>query len=263
VAFRAGNWTIWLAINKTGRFPNVEHHLPRLAEATARCQFSQADAGFLAQTLPRLPGDEEFNGPVTVELNGHVALRAKAPDQPRPTEVVLSNSTWDGEAVRLNTNRRFLIRALRLGFDQVYCFGPSSPLACQDDRRSYVWALLDPEAAIKPTEDPIRIQSPAAGPAVPTPNIILTRRISPMTEPSGNANGHAKPSSEVRKPAPTKLPSEDIVGLIQETEAVRTALRDTLGKTNDLLTSLKRHRQRSRALQSTLASLRQLKSLGV
>jgi hypothetical protein len=62
---------------------------------------------------------------------------------------------------------------------------------------------------------------------------------------------------------PTKPPSEDFVGLIQETEVVRTALRDALGTINELLTSLKRHRQRSRALQNTLASLRQLKSLGV
>lgn len=259
VVFRVGPWTIWLAINKDGRFPNVEHHIPQVANATACCQFSKADAGFLAQTLPRLPGDEELNCPVTMELNGHVALRAKAPGQPRPTEVVLSNSTWTGEAVRLNTNRRFLARAVRLGFEQVYCFGPRSPLACQDDRRIYVWALLEPEAAIKPTEDPIRIQSPAAGQAIPTTDITLKRRIPPMTEPAVSTNGHSKPNGE----APKVQSTEDFVGLIQETEAVRTALRDALGKTNELLTSLKRHRQRSRALQSTLASLRQLKSLGV
>jgi hypothetical protein len=251
VAFRVGPWTFWLAINKDGRFPNVESHLPRLDTATARCQLSKADAGFLAQTLPRLPGDEELNGPVTVELNGHVAVRAKASGQPRPTEVVLRNSTWTGEAVRLHTNRRFLARAVRLGFEQLYCFGPRSPLACQDDWRTYVWALLEPEAAIKPAEDPIRIQSPEAGQVDSTSNITFRRRIPPMPEPAASASGPSNTNGKAHKAKSTKLPSEEIVGLIQETEVVRTALRDALGKTNELLASLKRHRQRSRALQNT------------
>jgi hypothetical protein len=262
VVFRSGPWTLWLAVNKDGRFPNVEPHLPRMDAATARCQLSKADARFLAQTLPRLPGDEEWNCPVTVELNGHVAVRAKATGQPRPTEVVLRNSTWTGEAVRLNTNRRFLARAIRLGFEQVYCFGPRSPLACQEDRRTYVWALLEPDAAIKPAEDPIRLQSPEAGQADSTSNITLKRRIPPITEPAASASGPSKANGKATTAMPTKSPSEDFVDLIQETKVVRTALRDALGKTNELLTSLKRHRQRSRTLQNTLASLRQLKSLG-
>ncbi len=261
VVFRSGPWTLWLAINKDGRFPNVESHLPAghghrpLPPVEGRRQL-------LAQTLPRLPGDEELN----VRDRGTQRprpVRAKAPDQPRPTEVVLRNSTWTGEAVRLNTNRRFLARAVRLGFEQVYCFGPRSPLACQDDRRTYVWALLEPEAAIKPAEDPIRIQSPEAGQAARTSNVILKRRSPPMTEPSASVSGSLKANGKAHKVTSPKLPSEDIASLIQETEAVRTALRDALGKTNELLTSLKRHRQRSRALQNTLESLRQLKSLGV
>jgi hypothetical protein len=206
--FRSGPWTFWLAINKDGRFPNVESHLPRLATATARCHLSKGDAGFLAQTLPRLPGDGELNGPVTVELNGHVAVRAKAPGQSRPTEVVLRNSTWTGEAVRLNTNRRFLARAVRLGFEQVYCFGPRSPLACQDDWRTYVWALLEPDAAIKPAEDPIRIQSPEAGEADSTSNITFKRRISPMAEPLASASGPSNTNGKAPKATSTKLPSE-------------------------------------------------------
>jgi len=42
VAFRAGGWTIWLAVNKDGRFPDVERHIPKPRDAVARCQFSEA-----------------------------------------------------------------------------------------------------------------------------------------------------------------------------------------------------------------------------
>ena len=78
VAFRIGPWTIWLKINKDGRFPDLSRHPPRPADATARCSLSPTDAEFLAQALPRLPCDDELNFPVTLDLT------ATSPSVPRP-----------------------------------------------------------------------------------------------------------------------------------------------------------------------------------
>ena len=43
IAFRIGEWTVWLAINKDGRFPDVLRHVPRVPDATASCRLSPAD----------------------------------------------------------------------------------------------------------------------------------------------------------------------------------------------------------------------------
>lgn len=160
VAFQLGPWRFWLPTNKEGRFPDVSHHLPRAEEATAHVQLGRTDAAFLVQALPRLPGSEELNEPVTVELHGTVTVRAKAAGQPKAMELVLSNSHWSGQSVRLHTNRRFLARATRLGFQELLVYGPRPPVCCQDESRKFVWALLDPESAIAPKADAIRLESP-------------------------------------------------------------------------------------------------------
>ena len=148
---RWGPWTIWLAINKDGRFPDLDHHLPRPADATARCQLSAADAEFLAQTLPKLPADDQFNNPVTVELNGRYR-RSKADDQSKPTEVVLVGSICPGEPISPQYQSPFLARALELGFREFHAYSNTCPMACFDNRRKFGVALLAPDTADRPAD---------------------------------------------------------------------------------------------------------------
>ena len=88
-----------------------------------------------------------------------------------------------------------------------------------------------------------------------------------MSEPTANnghapSNGHAKANGQARNGTARK-PGQDIDGLIRQAESLRTSLRDTLLKNNELLKGLKRHRRLNRSVQNTIASLRQLKTLGV
>ena len=205
VTLRSGPWTIWLAVNKDGRFPNLDRHVPQLDAATARCRFSSSDAGFLGETLPRLPCDDEDNRPVTLDLNGSVAVRARAADQPRPTEIVLAGSEWSGKPIRLNTNRKFLGRAMKLGFRELCIFGDKTPVACFDDTRRYVWAPLEPDGAIKPADDAIRIDVRPGAAGVPTPKSRKRRRTSTVSETTTNpnsngatSNGHAKTNGQAK-----------------------------------------------------------------
>ena len=95
-----------------------------------------------------------------------------------------------------------------------------------------------------------------------------------MSEPvtNHNGNGHTQPSSQVPSNSHAKTngqarrikaSQQDIGALIEQTEALRQSLRDTLLKTIELVKGLKRHRRQSRALETTISSLRQLKALGV
>jgi len=140
-ALAVGPWSVFLRLNEGGRFPDVEHHVPRVDTAVARFQVSASDAEVLAKSLVRLPGDDEYNLPVTVDPNGQVAIRGQAADQQHPTALVLRASNASGEPVRLNMNRKHLARTLKLGFSEVHVFGNNVPVLCRDDHRQYVWAL--------------------------------------------------------------------------------------------------------------------------
>jgi len=157
--FEIGPWTFWWHTEQEGRFPDVTRQIGRPELATASFDIPAADRKFLADNLPRLPGNGMLNDPVTVDLNGSVAIRSRAPGQPTATELILSHASRRGEPARININRQYLHRAVKLGFDRVHVFTPRSPVLACDDHRKYVWALLDPDSAVKPAENMLRIES--------------------------------------------------------------------------------------------------------
>ena len=71
-------------------------------------------------------------------------------------------------------NRKYLARALKLGFSELCFYGDKVPVACHDERRDFVWATLDAESR-NPTgcgRDPHRIaQRRSRNPLFPNPNL--------------------------------------------------------------------------------------------
>ena len=261
VGIMVGPWRFLFDVNRDGRFPDVESQIPQHGAAVAGCQIPTNEAEFLLKNLPRLPGDDEYNLPVTLELNGRAVVRAKAEGQPKPTELTLTNTPVFGEPIRVNTNRQYLARAMQLGFREIRFFSPKTPVLCRDDRRSYVWALLDPASAVAPDQNAIRIESSESGADVQVPQTKTHRRRLPMSESKPNENGRAKSARRRRTSANGKAGRDDVTALIEQAEAVKVSLRESLTKTSALISSLKQHRRQNRLVQSTLASLRQLKTI--
>ena len=69
------------------------------------------------------------------------------------------DSTGTGEPIRVNINRDYLARAMRLGLREVNLTGEKTAIIGFDAQRQYVWMPLDSEAAISAAEDAIRIES--------------------------------------------------------------------------------------------------------
>ena len=69
--------------------------------------------------------------------------------------------------------------------------------------------------------------------------------------------------SEAPKPAHHKAKQQDVAALIDQAIEFRSVLHGLVQQSNALVKALKQHRRQSKAVQQTLASLRQLKSLGV
>ena len=160
-------------------------------------------------------------------------------------------------------NRKFLARAVKLGFSEVHLYTPKVPVLCRDDYRQYLWAVLSPESAIKPADDAIRIESPPAGQKVSTTNRKPRKRKVTMPRSTTNGNGKGEANGRTSPQATTSAKADDqgFEVLIQQAEAVRVSLRDSLSKTSELISALKRHRKQSKAVAATLASLRKLQAV--
>jgi hypothetical protein len=264
VCVGVGPWSISLTIDQDSRFPRVEHAIPPLAGVVTTCRLSPADAAFLVKALPRLPGQRDDHAPVTVDLNGRVAVRARAEGEERVTELVLSRSEVTGPPVRFVSNRLYLARAVQLGFPELQVTKPLVPVVCRDEHRTYVWVPLSPETALPPSEDALRIASDGDGSPVPQPQNERSKAL--MTKPPSNGNGPPPGPTPTRVGEPPHEPGAPsgigIGALIAEAQALKEVLRDGYERASRLLTALKRHGKQSELLRSTLASLRQLQGLG-
>ncbi len=162
VVLRIGPWTTYHEIQKDGRFPRVEDAIPETEAMTTRIQLNPDDARFLETALERLPGTDVLHSPATIDMNGKVAIRASGAGQPQVTELVLDRSSYTGPSIRINSNREFLSRAIRLGFSEIGISGVEAPVVCRKEHQVYAWQPLCSDSAIEPTEDVIRIESLAA-----------------------------------------------------------------------------------------------------
>ncbi|MBI2823140.1 MAG: hypothetical protein HYX69_00450 [Planctomycetia bacterium] len=258
--FGIGNWTIWSRINKEGRFPRVDDIVQPMDRAIATASLVPRDAEFLAASIHRLPGDKDFGQAVTLDLDSRVVLRAKSEDCPITTELVLSQSATTGEPVRVNMNRSFLARAIELGFNELHVFGPTTPIQCRDDHRTYLWAVLDHESALPAVPNAIRIDSATAAP----PSLTKQRKNRvpmPRTQPTAPAGADDTLASRPTEVAATQSDREETsvtVSPIQQAVVLRQSLAAALGQANKLIRQLKRQKRQSKLVESTLASLREL-----
>jgi hypothetical protein len=244
VAFRIGAWTIHLSIDKERRFPDIEGCIPGPKANQSRMRLSESDARFLEQSLSRLPSDAVSAGAVTVDLNGSVAVRAKSPECAAPTELVLTASSRSGSQICLATDRRYLERAVRLGFREVGFVSDDAPAVCRDEHRKYIWALLSKDGTVKPAANAVRIESPQSaepetGESIPVVAVGETRQRTPLI---GRAQHSLEPAT--REAARKELPELDP---IHQALAARDTLRSALQQNRDLLSALKQQRKQTRA----------------
>lgn len=274
VTVEAGAWTIHHAIHKDGRFPDVERVIPATSSVATWMQLDADDAEFLADRIERLPADDLHDRPVTVDLNGSVAIRARLDAASPLTELVLSRSRRLGPELRLQTNREFLARALDLGFTEFGFVNAESPCVCADATRMYVWQLLDPKNALPPNEEARRIISPVTTTSV-TPSMSDRRPIT-RSQPSSSKEPRMStypgslgtvsrlPPTSGAATNPTVSPSSPVPAsndLISQAELVRDSLRTTLLNVTTLITVARQQRRQSRLMKTTLASLKQLQQL--
>jgi hypothetical protein len=250
VVLRVGDWTFWLVIDKSSRFPAVQDVIPRATNSSRLC-LDPADAEFLVATLPRLPGRDDDLSPITLHLTTPPAVRVRSEKGGPATEAVLSRSMTSGPDKAVVTDRRYLLRAVQLGFREIAVVRPDVPLLARDASRTYVWMPLDPKTAIPPGQDVVRLESAeTATPDQPQPQ----QRRTAMPTPTGNGHGASD------RPPPAGPPERNggVNDLIAEAEALRQLLGEAATRSQRLLAALKQHKRQARAVEAAVVSLRQL-----
>ena len=254
-----GEWTFFLPVHTEGRFPKAEEVIPAAISIRSRLRLAAEDAAFLARTLPLLPGGDEENAPVTVDLNGQAIIRAQGPGQDRPTEVVLARSVISGQPGRSRVNRELLGRALALGL------APSrSSMATrrswQDERTQYVFMPL----GSKTPSRQCRRRAYRLGRGRPTPAHFpfLPEATSHETNPEShlpqrNGNGRHRPGSD----GANRLAAGGHAGADRGSRGSKALLRDGYTRVSGLLAALKRQQQQSKLLHSTVTAPRQLQDI--
>lgn len=267
IGFGVGPWLVMLAVQKEGRFPKIDDVIPQPEASTARLELSADDAKFLGDVLPRLPCDDPLFAPITLDLNGRVLLRTCEAEKARPTQVELSGSRLEGRPIVLNSNRKFLAQALRLGFRQLRCYGPESPVLCADERRRFLWCLLDAKSAIPRHDDPVCITPSAEAHrptnrlkhVLPKPNPVSPGK-PPMTVTT--THPHVAASATPHDAQPVKRArTRPTVSTIEQALALRDALRGVAQQAGELARSLKLQKRQARIVATTLASLKELQKV--
>jgi hypothetical protein len=235
VAIRAGPWTVLLSIDTTGRYPNAEDVIPRTRANTARLQVSPEDAVLLIRVLAELPGRDEENCPVTLSLDKPPIVTARDAQHGAVQKAVLTGSTTSGPSRQLVMDRRYLRRALQLGFREIQING-DQPVVCRDERRIYVWMPLTGQQAVQTAAN-----GAAAQPSQPEPVPSPDRRTDAMP---AHANGQAAPEGRDGTP-----PAAAALDPIVEAETLRGLLHEAASRSNRLVAALKQQRRHFRAVQ--------------
>jgi hypothetical protein len=245
----------------------VAEAIPGADQITATACLAREDIEFLRQSLGKLRCEDGMDVPITFDLNGSVVVRCQPAGQPKPLELVLTNSTRDGAQVSFNANRTRLLRALALGLDKLHFASEETPVVWQTGNCRYAWAPFSKEDAIPASEDALRLASPALVARGVEPAIGSRHRLQKAVPSNGDQSpADAQPRIGARMSRKRRLangkPTGGVDGLIQQAEAVHASLRQTLLQNRELLKALQQHRRQTRLVRTTLSSLKQLQGIG-
>ncbi|NDE99889.1 MAG: hypothetical protein EB034_16695, partial [Verrucomicrobia bacterium] len=113
VQLKSGRWTF---IGKAceDEFPKWKQVVPASNSKRTRIEFSPGAVATLLAGVPNLPGHDDSNRPVKLEvLGGTLLVKAKARDAKEWTRLTIDGATITGKATTVSLNRDYLLKALR------------------------------------------------------------------------------------------------------------------------------------------------------
>jgi hypothetical protein len=228
----AGRWRVFVAVDRAGRYPDVSGIVPKDAPTVAG--IDEADAAALLDKLPGLPGADADHRPVTLALDGGVAVLARDENTGRVERVRLEGSPSAGPPARVVVDRRVLARALALGCHTVRVT-PDRPVVFEGTDKTLITVALDPALA--------------AGVEKRDSDTDATDTTERRTAVKHETNGHP-PNGRPDPP--------DVTDPLAAAEELRASLADALAAAGRLVAALRQQRKEKKALASVYAGLKAL-----
>ena len=243
-----------------GNYPNWKEVMGTPDVKWTRVMLAEASVKTILEALPLLPGSEDREQPVTLEVQlDQLILKARANAKVDWSRVVVPEVKITGKPVEIELNRCYVDKALRFGATWIEILDPSKPLLFSSKGKTLAVApLKDTVASAQNTSE----QSPAAPPsaaAEPTPTEPERKVTMPettMTSPRrGNLTGKPEPEGSV------------IDEVMKQIETLKTGLRKVLediGEVDRLLRRAAREQKASdKEIGKARSALRALQSVEI
>ena len=257
------HWT-YVAKPIEGDYPNWKQVVPPAEVLKSHITLGEPGIKVILEALPLLPGVEDMDQPVSLEIKGDY-LTLKAKGNAKEWTVIPIPAKVAGLSVSVSMNRTYLAKALKFGFAQIDIEDKDSPmlfsakgkllvvcpLGCRDARK----APATPPAS--PTENASAAIPPAAETTTPAESTERTQTVAQNNRTATTSGSlHSQPTAS-ETPAIDQMLAQ--IGSVRE--GVKQVLED-LGDTERLLRrAVKEQRVNEKEINRARSTLRSLKSV--
>lgn len=267
----------WTFITKpiTGNYPNWRQVVPTEDRNVTRVTLSEESVGLMLDALPRLPGGDDLDQPVTlIIVGGQFRLAAQGKDDKQASEVPVAGVEVTGPDVQLRLNRIFVTKALRFGFIAFELRDSLGPILFTAPGRKLIAMPLRLASATpqKPSPQPAEAAAPAT-PSAEQPEETPTDERNTMpaeTTLTPPRRGNLQPKVEGTNGNHNGTNGQNgsaLAAALTQIETVKTGLRDViieLNATLDLLRAAEREKKASaKEVESVRATLRSLQKVAI
>jgi DNA polymerase III sliding clamp (beta) subunit (PCNA family) len=267
----------WTYVSKPieGPFPNWKQAVPPTEALKSHIYLGEAGIKIILDALPLLPGLDDRDQPVTLEIKGeYLKLKAKGKDD--WTEIPIP-ATVSGLPVTISMNRTYLAKALKFGCTQIDIEDKTSPMMFSTKGKMLVVCPLAPDAKTVPAV-PAAPAAPATPPTSPPENASAAATPPPAepaapaaespasTQPVVENNGAATATRGALNSQPTaseETPAIDLmlaqIGTVRD--GVKKALDDVTNLERLLRRAVKEQRANEKEINRARSTLRSLKSV--
>jgi len=140
-------WTI-VVRQPEGTYPNWKAVVPPPQRTCTQIELSDQALKQMQAFIPRLPGETEPNGPITLRIqNGCLVVGAQS-----GIMVPVPAAKVSGKPVLVSLNRTYLLKALRMGLDEIEISSADEVVVCQGKGKQLIIPPLRPDGPARIAE---------------------------------------------------------------------------------------------------------------
>lgn len=230
-----------------GNYPNWRQCRPTPDTKWTRISFPQSEVEALLKNVPLLPGHDDINRPVTVQVTADaVFVKAKTSDAKEWTSLRLPVEKVVGKPIETTLNRDYLLKALRFGLLE---------LAIDDALSPMVFGAPGKQLVVMP----VRPTAPAPAP-IPKTTATATQPPPAPSAESVTEERKTMPREEHTEPTAKKTALQQIDEI---KEALKSIIRDLSAVGDALKQSEKERKASDREVEAVRTKLREIQSVKI